>query len=740
MRVVGLLVDWISTTYHQKVWEGIQAFFEQEGVNLMTLVIGRAGSSLSWEQMRGQLLDFVDGKHFDGFIFLPATLGSHRDNYYALLDKVAPAPVISVADELPDVHSILVNNASGFQHLLQHLFDSHGYRRFAYAGGPADNRDSLERKEVFLNFVQKNSLTAEPEHVLDGAFTTMWGNSAIAALIPGDEPEFDVLVCANDDICIGAINALARKGLRVPQDLAITGFDDTDRAASASLSTVRQPLQSLGWMAASHLMSVMDGIEVSALTRIGSEAVIRMSCGCPSPEQHIARLPRRGPKGHSILELLEKEGALLLKEMLREGIDKQLALGLIENFQESIQVNDSSLLLKHLRRVADALGKNSQQIHQLNSLLNVLRRWCEDAKDVASVQTFVNSALGQAHLLINAELHEQNIRDDSRQTVTKDVMLDLNARLIYAKHFPDQMAVMLALLPDLEIRDFQIVLYDDTEHPMQGAHVVLTHEGEQSTDCAAYNPRTLLSPIDTEVTEPWCHVVGALYDQKLSLGFFRFQYQGDVGVLSCFDPLCEVIGRGIGTVRRIQDLEYQVTRRTEQLQSALADLEQRNKTLNAVAVSDQLTGLYNRRGFLSLAEEHFQLHSQPHPVTLFFADLDGLKWINDNLGHEVGDSAIRTAARLLTKTFRAEDIIARLGGDEFVVLAPGCTPSVAKTLATRLTKNFAETESGRYHISMGWVAIDMAAHLPLNHWMKEADEALYVQKKRKKAISTGAKN
>jgi two-component system, cell cycle response regulator len=120
-------------------------------------------------------------------------------------------------------------------------------------------------------------------------------------------------------------------------------------------------------------------------------------------------------------------------------------------------------------------------------------------------------------------------------------------------------------------------------------------------------------------------------------------------------------------------------------------------------------------------------------VTLFFADLDGLKQINDTWGHEVGDAAIRTTARLLTETFRAEDLVARLGGDEFVILAPGCTPSVAQHLATRLANCFSQVEAGRYGISMGWVAIDMVAQLPLSHWMKEADLALYREKQGKKA-------
>lgn len=155
MRVVGLFIDWISFSYHQQVFGGIHAFCKKRGVNLLTLAIGRADSTRSWEQMRGQLLDFVDGQQFDGFIFLTATLGSQRESFYALLDKVAAVPVISVADELPDVPSVLIDNVVGFLDLLQHLVETHGYQRFAYAGGPVNNRDSQIRKDVFLRFMEE---------------------------------------------------------------------------------------------------------------------------------------------------------------------------------------------------------------------------------------------------------------------------------------------------------------------------------------------------------------------------------------------------------------------------------------------------------------------------------------------------------------------------------------------------------------------------------------------------------
>ena len=733
MRVVGLFIDWISFSYHQQVFGGIHAFCKKRGVNLLTLAIGRADSTRSWEQMRGQLLDFVDGQQFDGFIFLTATLGSQRESFYALLDKVAAVPVISVADELPDVPSVLIDNVVGFLDLLQHLVETHGYQRFAYAGGPVNNRDSQIRKDVFLRFMEEKGLSVRPEYIVDGEFTTAWGAEAVVTLIPGARPDFDVLVCGNDEICEGAMSALALKGIQVPQDLALTGFDDNPNAMAANLSTVRQPLSQMGWAAAEQLMNLIEGRETAAVTYLNSEKIIRQSCGCPSAVQRLEDLPRHAVLHMPLLELLSGKHNALLDDMVQEGLDAQVGRDLIAQFHGVLQTGRTANALLAMRRTVGRLEQQRHLPNTLNFPLAILRKWCLTAADYANHQALLESAFHQMHLLLSEELHGVSTRHVFSESLVKNILIDLNVRLIYADGFTDQASILLDLLPKLGVDAFELVLSDDPENPTAGAHTALTPSGVHIADGSVHDPKSLLMPRRSDAVEPWFYIVEALYDHKTSLGFFRLRYDGDGRILSFFDQLCETVGRGIGTVRRIENLESQVARRTDQLQSALADLEQRNKALNAVALSDQLTGLYNRRGFLSLAEEYFQSQVESKPVTLFFADLDGLKQINDTWGHEIGDEAIRTAARLLVKNFRAEDLVARLGGDEFVILAPGCTPAVALALTTRLAESFSQIEGGRYGVSMGCVAIDSTANLPLSHWMKEADLALYREKQKKKS-------
>jgi two-component system cell cycle response regulator len=113
--------------------------------------------------------------------------------------------------------------------------------------------------------------------------------------------------------------------------------------------------------------------------------------------------------------------------------------------------------------------------------------------------------------------------------------------------------------------------------------------------------------------------------------------------------------------------------------------QQIQMVLRSLALVDELTGLYNRRGFLKIGEQHVKLADRAkREMSLLFVDLDHMKQINDTFGHQEGDQALIETAVILTKTFRRSDIIARIGGDEFAILAIEAHKSNVESLTTRL--------------------------------------------------------
>ena len=175
---------------------------------------------------------------------------------------------------------------------------------------------------------------------------------------------------------------------------------------------------------------------------------------------------------------------------------------------------------------------------------------------------------------------------------------------------------------------------------------------------------------------------------------------------------------------------------------AFADITDRRKMeekLRESALTDELTGLFNRRGFMTLADKLIKISARDKTdLLLIYVDFDNMKWVNDSLGHTVGDHALIEAATLLGDTFRLADIIARLGGDEFVIL---CTDNSAlgneETIINRLGENIEKANrltTRQYPLSLS-VGVGRYEHLApcsIDELIRRADRAMYENKEDKK--------
>jgi diguanylate cyclase (GGDEF)-like protein/PAS domain S-box-containing protein len=184
--------------------------------------------------------------------------------------------------------------------------------------------------------------------------------------------------------------------------------------------------------------------------------------------------------------------------------------------------------------------------------------------------------------------------------------------------------------------------------------------------------------------------------------------------------------------------------RVSGFQAISRDITERKRMeeeLEKAAITDALTGLYNRRGFLSLAQRQMRLAERSRKgMILCFIDLDGMKDINDRLGHEQGDAALTETAAVLTEVFRESDILARIGGDEFAVLAIDSSADHEDILRNRLYERVARHNgmAGRLYIlsmSCGMAFFDPEAPVTMDDLMAAADIRMYEQKRRKKGAA-----
>jgi diguanylate cyclase (GGDEF)-like protein len=201
--------------------------------------------------------------------------------------------------------------------------------------------------------------------------------------------------------------------------------------------------------------------------------------------------------------------------------------------------------------------------------------------------------------------------------------------------------------------------------------------------------------------------------------------------------LAELTALGLRSIHLCAELESRVQARTadlEQLSRRLLDeAEQRRRSeeeARRLAYTDELTGLFNRRGLFALGEPLLHKGRESGwPICVLYADVDGLKKINDTQGHEAGDRAIQAAARALTAALRETDLVARLGGDELCAVLTG-SQGDGSALLSRLSRLAQpDRESGRPAMSIGLARDDRAATTDLERLVQRADHVMYALKR-----------
>jgi len=196
-------------------------------------------------------------------------------------------PIVTLAGfATPTTANVHGDNKSGMRALSRHLLRDHGYGSLGYLGGYADSPDSIERREVLETEAAAAGATLEYGLEWQGYYHASGGAQVINQLLEAGRALPRAIVCANDQTAFGVMSALRKRGLSVPGQVAVTGFDDIPlaRHLRTSLTTVRQPIKQMGTTAFDVLYSMLNRERLPARDIVlPTELIRRESCGCPAP-------------------------------------------------------------------------------------------------------------------------------------------------------------------------------------------------------------------------------------------------------------------------------------------------------------------------------------------------------------------------------------------------------------------------------------------------------------------------
>lgn len=206
-----------------------------------------------------------------GCIVLDA--GVRNDIIRRCANENYPIVTLDRTSESPYVKSVVVDNYPPMCEMVQEMIDR-GYRRFAFLSGVETSLDNMDRYRGFRDTLEKNGLRFDQKNYFVGDYREDSGYT-VGKILSLTEHLPDALICANDSMAIGVIRAFKENGIHVPEDIAVTGFDDIDRAREIGLTTITVPDYERGYLAARYLMEALQGKEVEKTFQIATKVKMR---------------------------------------------------------------------------------------------------------------------------------------------------------------------------------------------------------------------------------------------------------------------------------------------------------------------------------------------------------------------------------------------------------------------------------------------------------------------------------
>jgi LacI family transcriptional regulator len=270
---IGLLLEHIAGDFFTPLFKGIEAEASEAGYSLVTV------STAPWKDLGAKnpplgphntdgILVFADG--------LPEAWAERWNQSGFPMVFIQQEP--PAGSSLPSVH---VENTQAVREAVRHLIEAHGRRRIAFLRGQIGQKDSGEREAGYEAAIAEAGLELLPELMLEGGFDTEIACASVGAALEAGLA-FDAICAADDDSAIGALRAMRERGIRVPEDVSLIGFDDQEYCTlvDPSLSTIRAPTEAVARAATRALLALFRGEEPKGRVVLPSEVICRRSCGC----------------------------------------------------------------------------------------------------------------------------------------------------------------------------------------------------------------------------------------------------------------------------------------------------------------------------------------------------------------------------------------------------------------------------------------------------------------------------
>jgi len=567
--------------YTAAMLSGIADMAGERDANLICFAGDLLRSPYKFDAQRNVIYNMINAENVDGLIVLSGILCTiiGLEALKDFLKRYQPLPMVSIAVDLAGIPSVLVDNEKGFRDSIVHLIEIHGCRRIAFIRGPENNPEAELRYRVFTDVMSEYGLHVDNDLVVFGNFFPISGVAAIHQLlsqkrfdystilneysslanispeilhksgisIPDNIAEavnFDAVVAADDNMAVSASTALQAWGVRVPDVVAVTGFDDVkgSKFASPPLTTVQQPLYEQGQRAVEILLAQISGEQVPQQVILPTQFVVRQSCGCISQAEMQSAVKLKLGINTTFADSYTAQRETIISEIIQ-------AMG----------APASGMVLEQVEQLVDAFstelkGEDLQGAF-LSTLGDILSREAKAGENIAlwykalsAIRDHLLPYLGHNEALLRAEnllyqscviIGETTQRVEAYQRLQEELqaisLFEVGQALITSFDLETLSNIILQELPKLNILSCFISLYEKPEAPDEWARLILAYNEKGPIQLEAstrhFPSRQLVPAGLSPKKRRYTMVVDALYFREEQIGFALFEMSLQKGIV-----------------------------------------------------------------------------------------------------------------------------------------------------------------------------------------------------------------
>lgn len=669
-----------------------------------------------------------------------------KDEFFQRFNNIN-IPIIIVGDEYNNYTSVISDNFDGIRKCVEHLIEVHGCKKIAYLSGPKENnRDAKERLEAYCQTMEEHGLEIEEGMIEYGDYSL---NAApLFGKILDSHPDIEAVVCANDTMAISGYMECKKRGLIPGSDIAITGFDDIPEAKTVypALTTVEQNAYDLGYMAMTKAIDLCENSNSDSM-KVPVYFKHRNSCGnehkCQDDIEYISEKSTYKDIAKKCSDEILEKAFLYKLSIVADKEIHQILFGvlyhIVEVFLEEeekkydtefIDVSMHSLISSEKISINDFVTELHRQIVHIIFMGSDDERKEKLSLLIVHILEYIQNT---TELAINNKVDTLQRNIWTTPFITRDMIANIDdSKQMYE--------CVMERLRFMQINNAYLFLLDEPK----------TNDRAQDWQCP--KELYLVSKMENGIISqlPQTETLNQEYGLSDIFSwegcpnmavYVLFAGRWMYGILACEmtpDNITTMYSASLHIGSAFQFIELTRNQRKIQaeLEQAMASLKNKNDILNMISEKDGLTNLYNRRGFLENAMNMME-NAKTCSLLCIYADLDHLKQINDEFGHQEGDFAIRQAGQFLQSGLKNSGVIGRIGGDEFAALAIVTDENMGKQICDRIILNskiFNQSSEKPYYVEMsiGYVVYKWSENLELNQMLSAADSVLYESKRKKR--------